>query len=112
MNQVQGQFGETRPCVYCGKPVPVRAVRCPACREAVPEKLELRRKNGSDGGREIRRGLLLMLLALVIHYFAGGYSALQLPYPVNPIATIYLSPVLFFGGLALSFYGVYLRVRS
>jgi hypothetical protein len=71
----------------------------------------LSRLKASDGGREIRRGLLYMLLGLVIYYFAHGYSAMQLPYPVNAIATVYLSPVLFFGGLGLSLYGVYLRLR-
>jgi hypothetical protein len=112
MNTVQGQSGESKPCVYCGKPVPLQVGQCPSCREAVPEKRVLRRRDGPDGKRELRRGLLYMLLALVIHYFAGGYSAMQLPYPINPIATVYLSPVLFFGGLGLSFYGIYLRVRS
>jgi len=101
----------TMPCVYCGKPVPSHLRQCPFCREAVPEVPVIHRR-GSDGGREIRRGLLYMLLALVIHYFAGGYSAMQVPYPINPIATVYLSPVLFFGGLGLSIYGVYLRLRS
>jgi hypothetical protein len=105
------QSGETKPCAYCGKPVPIDARQCPYCREAVPEAQAVRRR-GSDGGREIRRGLLYMLLALVIHYFAGGYSALQVPYPINPIVTVYLSPVLFFGGMGLSLYGVYLRLRS
>jgi hypothetical protein len=92
-------------------PVAVQAQRCPHCREAVPE-VQMARRVGSDGGREIRRGLLYMLLGLVIYYFAHGYGAMQLPYPVNPIATVYLSPVLFLGGLGLSLYGVYLRLRG
>jgi hypothetical protein len=86
------QSGETKPCAYCGKPVPIDARQCPYCREAVPEAQAVRRR-GSDGGREIRR-------------------ALQVPYPINPIVTVYLSPVLFFGGMGLSLYGVYLRLRS
>ena len=110
MNPAQGPRIDTKPCVFCGKPVPAKARQCPYCREAVAE-LQLSRLKASDGGREIRRGLLYMLLGLVIYYFAHGYRAMQLPYPVNPIATVYLSPVLFFGGLGLSLYGVYLRLR-
>ena len=46
-----------------------------------------------------------MLLAAVIHYFAGGYGAMNLPYPINPLVTTYLSPLLFSGGLGLILYG-------
>jgi hypothetical protein len=69
------------------------------------------RRLGSDGRREIRRGLLYMLLATVIYYFAGGYSALKLPL-IPPAVTTYLSPLLFLGGLGLSLYGLVLRFRS
>jgi hypothetical protein len=85
--------------------------RCPYCREAVPE-VRLTGRSGPDGRREIRRGLIYMLLAAVIHYFAGGYSAMSLPYPLSPIVTNYLSPVVFLGGLGLCLYGVYLRIKS
>jgi hypothetical protein len=54
---------------------------------------------------EIRRGLLYMLLAGVVHYFAGGYSAMNLPFPINPVVTVYLSPLLFVSGLGLIVYG-------
>ena len=57
--------------------------------------------------REIRRGLLYMLLAGVIHYFAGGYSAMDLPFPINPVVTVYLSPMLFLSGLGLIVYGLF-----
>ena len=53
-----------------------------------------------------------MLLAAVIHYFAGGYSAMQLPYPIQPVVTVYLAPVLFLGGLGLSLYGFYLHRKT
>ena len=55
----------------------------------------------------IRRGLLYMLLAAVIHYFAGGYSALNLPFPIVSVVTSYLSPIVFLGGLGLTLYGLY-----
>jgi hypothetical protein len=48
---------------------------------------------------EIRRGLLYMFLAAVIYYFAGGYSAMNLPFPIDPLVTVYLSPLLFVSGL-------------
>lgn len=53
-----------------------------------------------------------MLLAAVIHYFAGGYSAMNLPFPITPVVTVYLSPLLFLSGLALTLYGLYLRSKG
>jgi hypothetical protein len=103
--------GATRQCTYCGKSVPAHLKQCPFCREMIPE-VHLSRRGGADGRREIRRGLLYMLLAAVIYYFAGGYSALNPPFPLNPVVTVYLSPVVFLGGLGLLLYGVYLRMRA
>jgi hypothetical protein len=37
---------------------------------------------------------------------------MPLPYYINPIVTVYLAPVLFFGGLGLSIYGAYLRFQK
>jgi hypothetical protein len=111
MNPSQGQAVATRPCSFCGKPVPTRMNHCPYCREAVPE-VRLSSRSGKDGRREIRRGLVYMLLGAVIHYFAGGYSALNLPYPIMPLVTTYLSPVVFLGGLGLFLYGVFLKIKS
>ncbi|HUJ30972.1 MAG TPA: hypothetical protein VLY23_06800 [Candidatus Acidoferrum sp.] len=68
--------------------------------------------SGDNGGTQIRRGLLYMLLAAVIGYFGGGYSAMRLPFPLHPILTTYLSPVLFLGGLGLSIHGYYLQHKS
>jgi hypothetical protein len=48
----------------------------------------------------------------VIHYFAGGYSAMDLPFPIDPVVTVYLSPLLFLSGLGLVLYGFYLRKKS
>lgn len=52
-----------------------------------------------------------MLLAALIHYFAGGYSTMNVPFPINPVVTLYLSPLLFLGGLGLALYGLWLRNR-
>ncbi len=104
--------GVTRQCVFCGKHFAAHLNQCPFCREMVPQ-VRLSSTSGSDGGRQIRRGLLYMLLAAVIHYFAAGYAApLQLPLPIMPILTQYLSPLLFLGGLGLTFYGLILRAKS
>ena len=84
---------------------------CPFCREAVPE-VRLSARVGKDGHREVRRGLMYMLLGAVIYYFSGGYSALGLPYPLNPFVTTYLAPVVFLGGLGLCIYGFFLKLRS
>lgn len=103
----------TRTCVYCGKPFAGHLNRCPFCREAVPEVRILRTGGGPDGRAQIRRGLLFMFLAAVIHYFAAGYSApLQVPVFVMPVVTDYLTPLLFLSGLGLTLYGLYLRIRS
>jgi hypothetical protein len=107
---------ETKPaartCVYCGKPFASHLNRCPFCREAVPE-VQLSRVQGPDGGVQIRRGLLYMFLAAVIHYFAAGYAApLEVPVFVVPLVTNYLTPLLFLGGLGLALYGFYLRIKS
>jgi hypothetical protein len=86
--------------------------QCPFCREAVPQ-VQLTRRSGPDGRQQMRRGLLYMLLAAVIYYFAGGYAApLWLPVQILPMAVKYLLPLLFFGGLGLSIYGLYLRFKS
>jgi hypothetical protein len=111
MSALQGQQAGSRPCAYCGKPVPPRMNRCPHCREEVPE-VRLSARSGQGGRREIRRGLMYMLLGAVIYYFTGGYSALSLPFTLNPLITTYLAPVVFLGGLGMSFYGLFLRMRS
>jgi len=56
---------------------------------------------------------LYMLLAAVIYYFAGGYSApLWMPVQVLPVVTNVLVPLLFVSGLGLSIYGLVLRAKS
>ena len=85
--------------------------RCPHCREDVPQVHVSSRKR-TGGRHEIRRGLLYMLLAGVIQYFAAGYSKLTLPIAVPPLVTAYLAPVVFLSGLGLFIYGFYLRAKS
>jgi hypothetical protein len=68
---------------------------------------------GKDGRQQIRRGLLYMLLASVIYYFAGGYGApLRIPVEILPIVTNYLLPLLFLGGLGFTLYGLLLKAKS
>src|ERR1700704_710910 len=106
------QSTDMRRCVFCGKSMAARLTQCPFCREAVPQ-VQLSRRTGPDGRRQIRRGLLYMLLAGVIHYFAGGYSMpIQLPILILPLVTDYLSPLLFLGGLGMTIYGLFLRIKS
>jgi hypothetical protein len=103
---------ETRQCAYCGKTISATLNQCPFCREMVPQ-VRLSRSSGSSGRRQIRRGLLYMLLAGVIHYFAAGYAKpLELPVAIQPIVSNYLSPLLFLGGLGLSLYGLILKAKS
>ena len=85
--------------------------QCPYCREAMGPVPQIRgdRVRQADGGSKIRSGLLCILLAAVVHYFAGGYSAMQLPFPIQPIVTIYLSPLLLFCGVGLALFGFYLK---
>lgn len=105
-----------RECPFCGKNVSAALTQCVFCRETLPPLARAATKNASEGtsggGSKVRRGMLYMLLAAVIGYFAGGYSALTLPFPLNPLLTTYLSPMLFLGGLGLTAHGYYLQHKS
>jgi hypothetical protein len=104
--------GETRRCSYCGKAMAAHLMQCPFCREAVPQ-VRLTRRTGSDGRGQIRRGLLFMLLAAFVYYFAGGYGQpLRIPVEIVPAVTNYFLPLLFLSGLGLCIYGLFLRARS
>lgn len=111
MGALQGQNIDSRPCAYCGKPVLARLNRCPYCREEQPE-VRLTGKVFKEGGHQIRRGLLYMLLGGVVHYFAGGYSGFKLPIPVDPMYVDYFAEIVVLGGLGMTLYGLYLRWRS
>jgi hypothetical protein len=65
-----------------------------------------------QGEGQIRRGLLCVLLASVLGYFAGGYSKMALPFPIQPVVTTLLSPLLFFCGIGLSLHGYYMQHRG
>lgn len=101
----------TRQCPYCGKPVTATRTECPHCHAAIPQ-IEVTECRDTRSGSEIRKGLLYVLLAAVIHYFAAGYSALQLPVAIQPIVTVFLSPLLFLGGLGLTLHGFFLNRKS
>jgi hypothetical protein len=103
-----------RQCIYCGKTIGRHLMQCPHCREAQTEahasSSSSTRRAGSGG--QFRSGLLLVLLGAVIEYFAGGYSPMTVPDQVRLPMTTYAVPLLFLGGLGMSLYGVFLRIRS
>jgi hypothetical protein len=102
-----------RECPYCGKMVFDQLTQCTYCRESLPEVRQPRPVTvGPAGKHNIRRGLLFMLAAAVVGYFASGSSALTLPVTVPPIVANYLSPLLFLSGLGLTLHGAYLRYRT
>ncbi len=101
----------TRQCPFCGMALPDRLKQCPYCRETIPE-IRATKPYNPEGRKKIRQGLLYMLMAAVIYYFAGGYSAWQLPVTIQPMVTSFLSPLLFLSGLGLSLYGFYVRIKS
>ena len=105
------QVSTTRVCPYCGKLLRGNRPQCSHCRETLPEIRIVRVAPVAKRG-QIRRGLLYMLPAAVIHYFASGYSAMDLPFPIVPVVAVYLSPLLFLGGLGLTLYGFSLRIKE
>jgi hypothetical protein len=112
MSAVGNQAMQMRQCAFCGKRIDAHLNQCPFCREMVPQ-VRLSRTGGTAGRKHIRRGLLYMLLAGVIYYFAAGYAKpLQLPVAIQPAVVNYLAPLLFLGGLGLSIYGLVLRAKS
>ena len=101
----------TRECPHCGKQVFDQMTQCPYCREAMGPVPRLRGDHVREaaGKSKMRQGLLYVLLAAIIHYFAGGYSPLKVPLPVGPLVTNYLSPLLFLAGIGLAIFGFYLK---
>src|ERR1700681_4195035 len=97
----QGQGTTKRQCAYCGRFAPSQLIRCPDCRQMLSEIAVVGQPQVKKRSK-IRQGLLFMLLAAVIHYFAGGYSAMNLPIPIDPLASVYLSTLLFVCGLGLT----------
>ena len=105
------QITGMRQCGYCGKYAPITRTECPHCHESFLSLPTAFRPRTQTPG-VIRRGLLYMLLAGVIHYFASGYSGMDLPLPITPVVTQYLTPLLFFSGLGFVAYGFVLRNRG
>jgi hypothetical protein len=93
-----------RQCPYCGLPVAGICTECPHCHAVIPE-IGVRQERDTHSESQIRKGLLCVLLAAVIHYFAAGYSSMQVPYPIDPIVTVLLSPLLFLSGIGLAAHG-------
>ena len=85
--------------------------RCPHCREEIP-RVQLSSRQRTGGRLQIRRGLLYMLLAGVIEYFASGASGLTVPVQISPVVTTYLAPVVFISGSGMLLYGLILRAKS
>ena len=100
-----------RQCPFCNKFLCYHPTQCWYCREALPKVPVTRRRPTGQCG-EIRQGLLYMLLAATSYYFAAGYSAMQLPFPIQPVMTLYLLPFLFLCGLGLSLQGFYLHRKA
>ncbi len=104
----QRQSTGIRQCPYCGKPAPISSAECPYCHETFSSITTVSWRAPKRGN--IRQGLLYMLLAGVIHYFAGPDSGMDLPFSISPMVTRYLTPLLFLCGLGLVFHAFYLRV--
>jgi hypothetical protein len=111
-HSAEAEGSETHGCPYCGKQVRAHLERCPFCREAIPASRIAVRPFVAEGRAMIRRGLLYMLLAGVIHYFTAGYSGISLAVAIPSLVTQFLTPLLFLCGLGLGLYGVYLRART
>jgi hypothetical protein len=109
----RGREPEMQQCIHCGKQIRRNAKQCPYCREAQAE----RRPAQASGPRiqttgHFRSGLLLLLLSAAVHYFAGGYSPLLLPGDIGSPMLTYLAPLLFLGGVAMSLWSFFLRIRA
>src|SRR5260370_38567464 len=95
---LQNQALSTRPCVFCGKSMLAHLTRCPHCREDVPQ-VQLSSRKRTGGRHEIRRGLLYMLLAGGIQYFAAGHINVPLPIGGSPLVNALRAPAVFDDGL-------------
>src|SRR5260370_1848877 len=104
MGAMARPIADKRRWVFCGKHIAAHLTQCPFCREAVPQ-VQLSRRTGPDGHHQIRRGLLYILLAGVIYYFAAGYDTtfpIPLSTPSLSLLTQFSAPLLFIGSLAFT----------
>ena len=92
-----------RQCAFCGTFVDEDAKQCPDCREAIPERIKIH--SAPQGGAEIRRGLLYMLLCATVYYFTTPGSPIPIPFPIPAVVTTYLLPLLFILGVCFAIYG-------
>ena len=95
-------------CAYCGTFVGVGVKTCPNCREAIPEPIAVHKT--PQGGAEIRRGLLYILLAAVVYYLASPQGPLPIPFHIPTMVTTYLLPLVFLLGLGFAIYGGMRRI--
>ena len=95
-------------CAYCGEFVGETVKRCPNCREEIPDRVVLHK--APQGGPEIRRGLLYMLLGATVYYFTRPESSLPIPIPIPSMVTTYLLPFLFLLGLGFALFGGLRRI--
>lgn len=98
-----------RQCPFCGKLIAQAATHCLSCQAELPAIRQKVHSSSEASRRLIRRGMLWMLLAGVLYYFAAGYSALEFPVAIAPMLTGWVLPLLFLAGLGLLIYGVYCR---
>ena len=101
-----------RQCPYCGKYISDALTQCPLCREALDAVPHVAGTGAEQGQRFIRRGVLYMVMAGVIHFLLGEYIPLQIPFEVPSFVGNYLVPFLFLGGLGLTAFGVIRRLTS
>ena len=95
-------------CAYCGEFVGEDVRRCPNCREEIPERVVLHK--APQGGEEIRRGLLYMLLGATAYYFLSPGAPYPVPVHIPSEVTTYLLPLLMLLGLGFTIYGGLRRV--
>lgn len=93
-------------CPNCGLWVADEVARCPQCREDLHGAPHVRLR-GLQGRGQMRRGVLYMIWAAVLYYFAAGYSPLELPVEVPPMVTSWILPLFFLAGLGLAAYGAF-----
>lgn len=101
-----------RQCPFCGASVHEAATQCSNCREALQAVPKTRGPGFESGTKQIRRGLISMLLAGLVHYFAGGYPPVEVPVTFVPMIQDYLVPFLFLAGLGLVILGIYRRFTA
>jgi hypothetical protein len=98
-----------RQCPYCGKAIPAQVRECPYCDATLRAYMpDISRSSRSGQVRRLlRRGTLWMLLAVVVYYFAAGYSPWDFPFSFAPMLVDWVLPLLFLAGFGQAAYGLY-----